>query len=626
LSAIYGLVRFDSEVDAREAAAMRDAIAYWGPDGGAFSDAHAAIGCRVSHDEPAHDAVLRLAKGEIVVATARLDNRDELTPLFGDVDDRALVAAAYERWREDACTRLYGDWSFAAWDARARRLFVARDHFGNTALYHHRSGDAFAFASSRKALFALSYVPRRLNELRLAQHLAFWPTDGAATLHEDVFRLPPGHHLVVTASGTRLTRYWHPEDLPELRLPNDAAYVEAFLARYDAAVRARIRTSRRIATTLSSGLDSGSVTALAARAAAPLRLTAFTSVPRFAEIAQLLPRVVVDEWRLAHVVAERCGIEDHRPLRAERVTTLDAFRRSLFLHDEPEFAAGNLHWIIDLLAESQRADAGVLLTGQLGNGGVSWSGDQQHALRSFLRGRWLDTYRALREFQRNRRTSFARAVSAQLARPLRARAYSFAFRRGWSEGILARHDVMHPAFARRMRIGDRMRAAGYDPLQSGVLDVRAQRLRVLLPDINPIGAIWHESGAGYGLEVVDPTADVRLLEFCLAIPDEQFARGDRDRWLIRRAMEGILPPEVQWNTRRGSQGADLALRLRADAPEIDAAMNALASSPAVREYLDLDGMQRRWTLVRDGAPAAALAVAPMFARTLLFALFLADCA
>jgi asparagine synthase (glutamine-hydrolysing) len=184
---------------------------------------------------------------------------------------------------------------------------------------------------------------------------------------------------------------------------------------------------------------------------------------------------------------------------------------------------------------------------------------------------------------------------------------------------------MHPAFARRMRIGERMREAGYDPLPAGVLDVRAQRLRVLLPEINPIGAIWHESGAGYGLDVVDPTGDVRLLELCLAIPDEQFARGDRDRWLIRRAMEGILPPAVQWNTRRGSQGADLALRLRADAAEIDAAMNVLASSPAVREYVDVAVMQRRWTLVRDGAPAEALGAAPIFARTLLFSLFLADC-
>jgi asparagine synthase (glutamine-hydrolysing) len=626
LSAIYGLVRFEGGVATHELHAMREAIAYWGPDGGSTSDTHAAVGCLVSHDERARFAVMQLANGDVVVATARLDNRDELTPLFGDGNDRALVAAAYAKWGEDACTRLYGDWSFAAWSPRARRLLLARDHFGNTALYHHRAGDAFAFASSRKALFALPHVPRRLNELRLAQHLAFWVTDGAATLHEDVFRLPPGHHLAVTSDAARLTRFWHPEDLPELRLPNDAAYVDAFLARYDAAVRARVRTTRRIATTLSSGLDSGSVTALAARAVAPSRLTAFTSVPRFAEIAQLLPRVVVDEWPLAHVVAEGCGIDDHRPVSAEGVTTIGAFRRSLLLHDEPEFAAGNLHWIIDLLAESQAANAGVLLTGQLGNGGVSWSGDQQRALRSFLRGRWVDAWRAIREFQRNRRTSFARAVSAQIARPLQYRGHAFAFRRGWSDGVLARHDAMHPAFARRMRIGDRMREAGYDPLATGVLEVRAQRLRVLLPEINPIGAIWHESGAGYGLDVVDPTGDVRLLELCLAIPDEQFVRGDRDRWLMRRAMDGILPPEVQWNTRRGSQGADLALRLRADSPEIDLVMRELASSPPVREYLDPPAMERRWVLIRDGAPAAAFAAAPIFARTLLFALFLADSA
>lgn len=625
MSAIYGLVRFDGGVDAAQVQRMRDAIAYWGDGGGQHVENHAALGCLSPAGEPAaSNGVFAGKDGSTLVATARLDNREELRRTFGlaaDVDDRELVAQAWERWGEQACERLYGDWSFASWQPRERRLVLARDHFGNTALYYHRGAGTLLFASGRKALLAMPEVPRRLNELRLAQHLAFWVTDGGATLHDAIFRLPPGHRLVATDSSFRIDRYWHPEALPELRWSDDRQYVEAFLERYDAAVKARLRTTRRVATTLSSGLDSGSVTALAARAlgADAGRMTAFTSVPQFPAIAGTVPHLVVDEWPLAHRIAERWRIDDHRRLAAENVSVLGAFERSLFLHDEPEYGAANLHWIIALLEEARDAGAGVLLSGQFGNGGVSWSGDQQRPVRSFLSGHWLDSFRALREWQRNRGISFPRAVSGQIVRPLMARAGVLAFHRGWSKQLV-RTDIIAPHFARRVDIDARMRAAGYDPMQ--ILDPRGQQLRVLLPDINPVGATWHEAAAGHGLQIVDPTADVRLLELCLAIPDGQFSRGAEDRRLMRRAMEGILPPEVQWNVRRGSQGADLSLRMRAERDAIDAAVGELAGSDVVREYLDVDSMRSRWQQVRDGSGIEAFAAGPLFARTLLFALFL----
>ena len=627
MSGIYGLVRFDGGVDAAQAGAMREAMSYWGSDGGVRVSSAAALGVLLSHDEPGGgNAVIALSDGGFLAATARLDNRDELLARFdlsNDADDRHLVAAAWECWGERACEQLFGDWSFAMWDPRERRLVLSRDHFGNTALYYHRGARAIFFGSSRKALLALPEIPRRLNELRLAQHLAFWITDGGATLHDGILRLPPGHQIVATESTFRISRYWHPEELPALRLRDDREYVDAFVERYDAAVRARLRTKRRIATTLSSGLDSGSVTALAARALAdrPGTITAFTSVPRFPEIAQTVPRLFVDEWELAQLVAERSGIADHRRLTAANVTTLAAFERSLFLHDEPEYGAANLHWLIGLLEESRGAGAGVVLTGQFGNAGVSWSGDQQRPLRSLLEGRWLDSWKAIREFQRNRSTSFARAVWSQIVRPMQIKTTALGFRLGWSEAGM-RHSIMSPEFARRTNIAARFRAAGYDPLQSAILDERAQRLRILLPDINPVGAVWHEAGAGYGLDVLDPTADVRLLELVLRIPDDQFVRGANDRWLMRRGMEGLLPPEVQWNARRGRQGADLALRLRADGEALDATVAQLAASPIVAEYLDTAALQKSWATIRSGTDAEGFAAAPSFVRMLLFALFL----
>lgn len=630
MSAIFGLVRFEGAPVAREELeVMAEPIRYWGPDGGGIAcEGSGGLGQLVANRLPeskSERGPLVLRDGSLLVAAGRLDNRDELCDELScarDASESEVIAAAWEKWNREAPSHLYGDWGFAVWDARAQRLFVARDPFGHTALYYHRGANFFAFASSRKALFALPGVPRKLNELRLAQHLAFWTTDGAATLHEDVLRLPPAHHLTTTARETDVRQYWFPENLPDIRMRSYDDYVERFLELFARAVRVRLRTTGGIALALSSGLDSGSVAALAMRELRKdgKRLTALTSVPLYAEATKRMPAIVVDEWQLAHETAVWVGA-DHQPVTAEGTTPLAALERSLWLHDEPEFAAGNLHWITAMFGQARAAGAGVLLTGQFGNGGVSWTGDQQRVIRGLVRGRWIDAWRGLRQYQRQRKTSLIRALWSQVGRPFPMKWKSMQFRRGRIEPPFAK-GIISADFASRMRIYDRMRESGYDPFYATWIEPRAQRLRFLLPGVTPIGAVWDESSAGFGVDMRDPTGDVRLLEFCLAIPDHVYANATEDRLLIRRAMEGLLPPSVQWNRRRGRQGADLVDRLRADATNVDAAVLAIIASRTARAYLNVGALRDAWARIRSTANPATMEEAMHFARLLLFGMFL----
>jgi len=626
VSAIFGIVDFSGRPIAPDRfEAMREAIAYYGPDGaGAWHGPGAAIGQLLLDAGAGAGALADPAPfvfGEqVAVAAARLDNRDELVAELGlspGLSDGAICAHAWRTWGDAAPPHLFGDWSFAAWDAQARRLLIARDHFGNSAIYYHWDGSRLTFGSSRKALFAWPHVPRRLNELRLAQHLATWITDGAATLHEGINRLPPGHVLTADAGGISVSRYWYPERVAALTFRRDEDYVERFLELYDAAVRRRVRGAGVVATTLSAGLDSGSVTALAAREAARTgqRLVAFTARPRFAPTAP--SPFLLDEWPLAQACARHIGIEDHRPVVAARITPLEAMRRSLEAHDEPEYAAANLDWIHDILGSAREAGARILLTGQVGNGGVSWTGDRQAIAKLAVRGRMVAAATALREHASAARISLARAAWRQLVRPLAALAPGAARRGPPDQGLI------NAAFAKRIGLRERMRESAADAPNPRLLPPRDQRLRILLPEINPVGALWHESGAAYGLDVRDPTADVRLLEFCLAIPDAQFRLGGEERSLIKRAMAGLMPEAVLRNPRAGRQAADFTMRLHADRAEVDAAVAAIGASAAAREYLDLPALERRWRRIREDAENVPLAEAYAFGRSLLFGLFLA---
>ena len=294
------------------------------------------------------------------------------------VADGRLVALAFARWREDAPEHLFGDWSFAAWNGRERRLFIARDHLGNTGLFYCHKPPFFAFASTPRAILALPEFSVRLDEWRLARYLAIFPgdeTERSRTFWEDVRLLLPAHQLTVTPHALKLRKYWRIEDAPVVHLASDEEYIDGFLDHFRRAVRVRLRANRPVGAQLSAGLDSGSVTALAAEALQNegKTLTAFTSVPLY-PAAHLVPGALADEWPLAHTFARKYDHIEHIPIRAEGISPLRAVHEGLRICGHPLHAAANLYWILAIHDEARRRGLGVLLTGQMGNGGISWSG------------------------------------------------------------------------------------------------------------------------------------------------------------------------------------------------------------------------------------------------------------
>ena len=255
MSGILGLVNLDgAPVEAASLEAMRDAMAFWGPDGiRIWRTGAAGLGQLTLFNTPeaVGESLPRWLPDEGLgfTAEARIDNREELfaaldVPPSGraTMPDGDLLLRAYLRWGEAAPDRVLGDWSFAAWHPAERRLFLARDHHGNTALYYAADDRRVAFGSSIKALLALPGLPHRLNELRLAQVLTSWTGDGTESFYEGIHVLPPAHALTASPAGTSKRLYWSLEDAPKLRLKSDADYVEGLRSVLDEAVRCRLRS------------------------------------------------------------------------------------------------------------------------------------------------------------------------------------------------------------------------------------------------------------------------------------------------------------------------------------------------------------------------------------------------
>ncbi|MBL0311139.1 MAG: hypothetical protein IPP78_00205 [Holophagaceae bacterium] len=635
MSGIFGIFRFDgAPVQHSDLNRMSEAMAFYGADGGDIwqgqkTALHVGIGSRLRHvtTEDAYESQPLVADGLALVAAARLDNREELIDALGvsgneafHMPDSTLLLGAYQRWGEACVDHLVGDWSFAIWDPSQQCMLVARDHHGNTGLYWHQDGHRLAFATSLKALLALSDTPKHPDLFKVAQILSAWPGDGIRTAYEGIQALPPAHILKVSRSGAETRRYWFPESLQPLKLRRDEDYLEQFLEIYTAAVKARLRTMKPVGATLSAGLDSGSIVALAGPllAGTGTGLVAFTAIPRFSDQSALKPRQIGNEWDLAHATALMAGIGVHLPINAEAMGILESLQRQVDIHGGPGHSGANYHWILTILELARSRGLGVVLTGQQGNATVSATGEASWFWSSIFRGDIREAWRALESSEPDPWLAFRRQVLSPLLRPpLQA----FRRHRALRQEIWLSGSALSPGLSRELQMASRMCESGHDPAFGGYPE--PVNLALLGPGRNSIGAIWHELGASHGLEIRDPTADRRIIEFTLRLPASQFRNHGENRSLIRRAMTGRMPYEVLHSRFKGLQASDLGTRILAERPALAAAIDDLSNHSLASRCLALPKMSKILAdLKAENAAAAYAECGTILVRGLNVGLFL----
>ena len=595
---------------------LRSESAAWGRNScSVLSDGVAGLGSALTINTPEaawEHLPFEDDRGFLFTAAGRIDDRAALASALGlsneeisGLGDGALMHRAWLRWSDSCVERLFGDWAFAVWDRKTRRLFLARDHSGITALYYHANPGFFAFSSSRRALLKLDLPPVKIDELYLAQILVSWPGyHGERTIHNQLKRLPPAHTVTVTPEGLNVRHYWRLEDTPRLLLPRKD-YIPAFLEIFDSAVRSRLRCDGPVGATLSGGLDSSSVVVTAARClrGEGRRLSAFTSIHHFATAAHDGTGFFPDELPFARAAAQTTDNIDLATVDAAGSCPIDAIRRNLRITLEPRHGAGSAFWILELRRMAAAQGCKVLLTGQAGNNGISWPGrvfSQPVPVQIRILGwrRWL-------------RQSARWHMPRRMWQPLRRWKVK---RRSWSDTAIS------PAFARRLDLMTRY----LDDLDGQPVQPLWERFLGASPGgASFLGASQAESAAAFGLEIRDPTADARVLKFCFSVPDKIFIDPESgvDRWLIREAMKNRLPESVRMNRHRGRQAGDLVPRLRSSASAVESALAEIERGPGA-EYVSVPAMRDAWAKIRiEDTPGSFALASAVLARGIMAGFF-----
>lgn len=626
MSAICGLLHLDGTLapPSHDAiAAMSAALAHRGPHGdGSWVDERAALAHRMLHTTAESltevQPVVRQREGLTLVADARIDNRDELTTILGiprdaRPSDSELIAAAYLRWGPECVHRLVGDFSFAVWNARYQTLFCARDPMGVKPLYFARSGRTFAFASEIKALFTIPAIDTAIDAEQVALFLGWSQDDPSRTIYRHVMRVPAGHTLLVSRDRFAVRRYWNPESAGDVRFSTDAEYAEAFRDRFEAAVSARLRSAYPVGATLSGGLDSSSVVCMSRQ----LRGESAPPLHTFSVVFPSLPQNelnLIDEREYVDAVVRGGRLQPHF-IRGDALNPLRDVRRILWHVDEP-YAAPNLYLHWGIYETASNSGVRVLLDGFDGDTAVSHgfgrltglarAGDYdvlESELASFGSRHRKPPELALREYvlphlaelaRRRRFVGWYRAASIMANRfriPRRELLNRYGLRPllPSSLGALAAATrgqdrparlLLQPALARVLRRHTRRSAAA--ELRRPVASEREAHLQGLLqPGYQSTLELADRAAAAFGLETRYPFFDRRLIEFCLGLPEEQKFAGGWPRLLLRRAMEGVLPPEIQWRTTKANLSPNFLRRLR----DVDLAGLECFDHPGLATYL-----------------------------------------
>jgi asparagine synthase (glutamine-hydrolysing) len=602
-----GITGFAGAGDRDDLAAMTAALRHRGPDGeGLFSDPQMPV-----HLGHRRLAIIDVAGGSQpmwnedhtvgIVFNGEIYNHAELRAQLvarrhcfkSDHSDTEVLVHGYEEWGPGLLDKLNGMFAFAILDRNRRRLFLARDRFGEKPLYYCRHDHGFVFASELSAVALHPAVSRVPSRRALQKYFAYGYVPAPFALLDGCAKLPGGSYLTYDLDDARLCikHYWRFEIEPDQSLgeKSEASLAEELRALFVQAAKRRLISDVPLGLFLSGGIDSSGVLAAVAQQLDPERILTFTigfNEPSF------------DESDPARNVAQSFHTRHH-----EEKLDIDAARtlipQVLGRLDEPLADPSVVPTF--LLSRFTRRHVTVALSGD--------GGDELFA--------GYDPFKAL--------------GPAQL--------YHFLLPRGLHRGLRRLADLL-PISARNMSLDFKLRRtlaglsyppemwnpvwlAPIEPAEMAELfdePVRAEDL------YDEAIALWN-GGQSLGdrtlefytnhylqddiLMKVDRAAmmvslesravflDNDLVEFCRRLPYRFKYRNGTRKYLLKKALAPLLPPDVLARRKKGF-GIPTAEWLR-KMPEFD----LMESTPT---FIQSAPMERRWAEHRRGQADHRLAL------------------
>jgi len=532
---------------------MLEMIYHRGPDGiGIYRDANVGLGnARLSIiDLSGGDQPISNEDGTLwIVFNGEIFNYVELRPqleaqghCFATNTDTEVIVHLYEEYGPECLRYLNGQFAIALWDARQRRLFLARDRLGVRPLFYTISDGRLVFGSEIKSLLAHPGIKAEIDPTALNQIFTFWSTLSPRSVFKNINDVPPGHYLLAQNGQVKLQPYWtldFSEDQDTARKPADyLAELESLLID---ATRIRLRADVPVGAYLSGGLDSSTTTAIIRKytnTALDTFSIAFADNPEFDESAFQVQMAnhLGTRHHVVHCTHADIGrafpeVIWHTETPILRTAPVPMFLLSKLVHDNhfkvvvtgegaDEFLAG-----YDIFKEMQVRRF--------------WAKQPTSELRPLLfrrlypdiSGLGSSSWTYLKAFFEKGLTNTGLAY------------YSHAIR--WNNTARTRNFLRQPQDMPFEQIPLPTSFGNWSHLaQAQYLEITIFLSQYLLSSQGDRPAMAHSVEGRF------PFLDYRVVEFCNHLPANLKLRGMTEKWLLKQLGRKLVPPEIWQRPKR----------------------------------------------------------------------------
>jgi asparagine synthase (glutamine-hydrolysing) len=573
LSGIVGILQRDGAPVAPEQLCVLVEAQRFAGSGAQATWTHGPIGFGhsvLSSESAAEDKAIIVGRANLhITADVRLDSRVQLRSelasaghhVLPSASDAELLLHCYAHWGPGCVEHVRGDFAFAIWDADARTLFCARDHFGIKPFYYALFDSLFLFSNTLNVLRQHPRVSSDLNDSAVADFLLFGVNcDNATTTFRDIQRLSPAHTLVISPDTMQLRRYWDVPANGRIRYARASDYIENFQSVWNSAVADRL-DANPTGLLLSGGLDSAAVAATAkeqAPAKIDLALRAFTITHQNSPGDP--------DPQFAAALANSLGI----PLQSIAVENLRPFEHWDDLAPvSPEPVADPLFASLLLSFQQISRSCRVLLSGE-GSDNLMHFEMRPYAKDRARRGEWSGLLSDLSRFAWRRPFPW-RGLWVRLQGLFgRGENGPTAFPKWIATDFAARYDL-----AARWRVGQPLPI----PPQRHPIQPTAHA-SLYLPQWTRMFELENPGATKCSVEVRYPFLDLRVVEYLLALPAFPWLY---QKMLLREAMAGRVLDSVRLRPKTAFAGDPFLEQLRRHGPFGSAcASNDVRDSSVVR--------------------------------------------
>ena len=554
---ICGIADFDgrSPVSRDLVSRMNDTLSHRGPDdAGVYVAPNVGLGHRrlsIIDVAGGHQPISNEDGSVWVLLNGEIYNYSELRQRllsrghrFSTHSDTEAIVHLYEDLGESCFSELRGMFAIALWDARERKLVLARDRVGKKPLFWGKAGNRFFFGSELKALLAPRELPRAMDPEAVCDYFSLGYIPAPKTVYKSIRKVLPGHYLVISAKGVQDSRYW---DISFANVENKTEEQWCELIRHDLceATRIRLMSEVPLGAFLSGGVDSSSIVAMMSHAS---KQAVTTCSIGFEEEE-------FNESDYARQIARQFGTNHHEEI--VRPSAVEVFDKLAWHFDEP-FADSSAIPTYYVSAMARRH-----VTVALGGDG----GDENFAgYRRYYFDRYENRLRGAVP-SAVRKTVFGPLgkhypALAWAPRVFRAKATFQSLSRSPLEGYFNSISIFRPDEKLRLLTHDfRQSLKGYDTIS--VLrdyydraDTQDPLSRIQYVDIktyltDDILTKVDRASMAVSLEVRAPLLDHKLMERAASIPASFKLRNTNGKYILKKALEPLLPNDILYRKKQG---------------------------------------------------------------------------